>query len=169
MFTGLFRRPQPMCPHSPWLACARKPHNRRFTALALCAQRPTPGRGPENENPTCESRIRPTPRLSMVWAGDQIIASLAEQDCVHTTHLPTARARRLPSVSSVDDVSAPSPCVSAKPAVHQRVSKLVTVRVRYARVRPSSLMRFTPPRKVRCAYAEPAALSSIGSAALECT
>ena len=44
MFTGLFRRPQAMCPHSPWLACARKPYKTRFTAFAHCAQGPTPGR-----------------------------------------------------------------------------------------------------------------------------
>ena len=55
MFTGLFRRPQVMCPHSPWLACPRKPHKARSTAFAHCSQGPTPGRWPERIN---------TPRLT---------------------------------------------------------------------------------------------------------
>src|SRR6476646_3409294 len=55
MFTGLFRRPHANCPHSPWLACARKPRKTRFTTFANCAQGPTPGRWPENIN---------TPRLT---------------------------------------------------------------------------------------------------------
>src|SRR6185312_16256615 len=55
MFTGLFRRPQAMCPHSPWRACARKPHKTRFTAFAHCSQGPTPGRWPGRIN---------TPRLT---------------------------------------------------------------------------------------------------------
>ena len=38
MFTGLFRRPQAMSPHSTWLACARKPHKTRSTPFAHCAQ-----------------------------------------------------------------------------------------------------------------------------------
>jgi hypothetical protein len=104
MCTGLFRRPQAICPHSPWLACARKPHKTRFTAFAHCAQGPTPGRwhhsltrgpGPvalSRSSPRADLRVslsprvvpRPTLRDALQGAGDprlrhvQVVCDLAQ-------------------------------------------------------------------------------------------